>query len=86
MSEKPASGKTPVRAIFWEGAIGLVAACKNPISIFGILLVAFTTLAMFSFWAFAISGTGVNRYLEVLFYLILPGVFGFGLLVVAVGV
>ncbi|MBW2278360.1 MAG: NapC/NirT family cytochrome c [Deltaproteobacteria bacterium] len=79
-------GKTPVREIFWSGAYSFVAACKNPISVFGILVVAFTTLAMFSFWAFAISGTGVNRYLEVVFYLILPGVFAFGLLVVAVGV
>jgi len=86
MSKRSASGKSSLLEIISRGTVGFLAACKNPISVFGILVVAFTALAMISFWAFAITGAGVNRYLEVVFYMILPGAFVFGLLLVAAGV
>ncbi len=71
---------------FKEGLIALLRLCNNAISLFGLLIVALSLLLVITFLLFSIVTGKTNRYLDVIGFLVLPGVFVVGLLIVPIGV
>lgn len=58
----------------------------NPITLAGAVLTTSSAITLIIFWIFSIfPGASVNPYLGVLLFLILPGVFVFGLVLIPVG-
>ena len=58
----------------------------NPITLAGAVLTTSSAITLIIFWIFSVFlGGSVNPYLGVLLFLILPGVFVFGLVLIPVG-
>ncbi len=59
----------------------------NAITLIGAVLTSSSALTMIAFWIFEVLGGGeVNPYVGILIFLILPGIFVFGLVLIPVGV
>lgn len=70
-----------------RGAMGrLIDLCNNPMSAFGLTLVVLSLMLLATFALFSIITGRGNRYLEVVGFLVLPGVFILGLAIVPVGI
>ena len=60
---------------------------KNPISLIGAGLTSASALTLLGFWAIEVVGhVAINPYLGIIFFLLLPGLFIFGLLLIPVGI
>jgi nitrate/TMAO reductase-like tetraheme cytochrome c subunit len=60
---------------------------KNPISLIGAGLTSASALTLLGFWCIEVLGhVAINPYLGIIFFLILPALFIFGLLLIPVGI
>jgi nitrate/TMAO reductase-like tetraheme cytochrome c subunit len=75
-----------LRTILASGLRKLLSQCNNPLSAIGLLIVIGSLVMFVVFVAVEILSGGVNPYLNVFGYMILPGVFMTGLAIVPVGV
>lgn len=78
-----ADGQQPIT--WGSGLRRLLSLCNNPLSAIGLFVVAGTLLLLIGFQMFSLFGGGMNPYFDVLGYMVLPGVFIFGLIIVPVG-
>jgi nitrate/TMAO reductase-like tetraheme cytochrome c subunit len=86
MNSPQAADKKSTLRILWIGFVNLLYSCNNPISLLGFFLVAGSFIIMVSFWLYSLTGPGVNRYLELIVFLILPGFFAMGLGIIPIGI
>lgn len=63
----------------------LMNLCNNPLSVLGLLCVGFSLTLLIAFTAFSAVAEFGNPYLDVIGYMVLPGVFVFGLVTVPIG-
>ncbi len=69
-----------------NGLVRLASLCNNPISAFGLFLVAFALLLMVTFALFSLMVQPSTPYFMVVGVLVLPGVFVLGLAIAPVGI
>ncbi len=78
-----APGFTPPSASGWTRLLSL---CNNPLSVLGLTIVAFSLASLVAFAVFSLISTRENPYLDIVGFMILPGVLISGLAIVPIGV
>jgi len=72
------------RLRLWSRPVAYLS--RNPITLAGAVLTTSSALTLIVFWLFdLLAGGGVNPYVGLIFYLILPAIFVFGLFLMPVG-
>jgi nitrate/TMAO reductase-like tetraheme cytochrome c subunit len=82
MSNDQPQGARPVIGGGWRKLAGL---CNNPLSVLGLLCIGLSLTLLIAFTAFSAVSEEGNPYLDIIGYMVLPGVFVFGLVVVPIG-
>ncbi len=85
-AQADAAGGGATRRTLREGFRALLRLCNNPLSLLGLFIVTVSLLLAVTFFLFTVVTGKSNRYLDVVGFLILPGVFATGLAIVPVGV
>ncbi|MBK9119133.1 MAG: NapC/NirT family cytochrome c [Phycisphaerales bacterium] len=67
------------------GVRKLLSLCNNVVSLFGLFIVALSATTLVAFALLALTSGTANPYLNVIGYLVVPGVFLFGLVIVPIG-
>lgn len=70
---------------FRAGLRKLISLCNNVVSLFGLFIVALSAMTLVAFAILAFTEGTANPYLNVIGYLVMPGVFLFGLSIVPIG-